>query len=148
MADTTIDPLNASFFQVDFGSGREGWFTSVSGGGSEFETITHKDVGKDGQVVYRAIPGLKKFTPLELQRGLTDSKALVEWFEKIESGDVKGARTNGSLVAYDQSHKEVARWDLTDCWPSKLTFPKLDVKSNEIALESMTIQHTGMKRIK
>jgi phage tail-like protein len=147
MADTKIDPLNASFFQVDFGNDRTGWFTSVSGGGSEFDVITHKEVGEGGKPIYRAIPGLQKFTPIQLSRGLTGSKKLLEWFEQVEAGEIDKARTNGSLIAFDQNHKEVTRWNLTDSWPSKLTFPKLDVKSNEIALEEMTIQHTGMKRV-
>ncbi len=149
MADTKNDPVNSSFFMVDFGDNRKGYFTSVSGGGSEFETIQHKEVGEKGKITYRAVPGTQKFTPVELQRGITDSYELWEWFEKIQNGKVGEARYDGSLVAFDASgEKEVARWNITQGWPSKLTFPKLDAKANELAMESMTIQHTGFIRVK
>ena len=147
-AGSSKDPINAAMFGVDFGSGREGWFQSVSGGGGEVETIMTKEVGEKGAVIQRAIPGNFKHTALELKRGLTDSMALWDWFKLVEDGKIKDARVSGSLIAYDQEHQEVARWDIIEAWPSKLGFPQLDAKSNEISVEIITIQHTGMKRIK
>ncbi len=148
MAEVKQDPLNASMFKVDFGGGREGYFMSVSGGGGEVETILTKESIGDIGVLQRAIPGNFKHTPLELKRGLTDSMALWEWFKKVEDGDIEGARVTGSLVAFNQKHTEVARWEVKDAWPSKLGFPQLDAKSNEISVETITLQHTGMTRTK
>jgi phage tail-like protein len=148
MADSSKDPINAAMFGVDFGGGREGWFMSVSGGGGEVETIMVKESIKDGGVLQRAIPGNFKHTALELKRGLTDSMALWDWFKEVEEGRIAKARVTGSLVAYSQEHKEVARWEIKEAWPSKLGFPQLDAKSNEISVESLTIQHTGMTRTK
>ncbi len=148
MADSSKDPINAAMFGVDFGGGREGWFQSVSGGGGEVETIMTKEVGEKGLVIQRAIPGNFKHAPLQLKRGLTDSMALWDWFKKVEEGKIKEARVTGSLIAYDQEHNEVARWEIRNAWPSKMGFPQLDAKSNEISVEELTIVHEGFYRTK
>jgi phage tail-like protein len=146
MPNIKEDPVNASMFKIDFGNGLEGYFQSVSGGGGEVETILTKENGEKGIVIQRAIPGNFKHTALELKRGLTSSMALWTWFKKIEEGKIADARVTGSLVAIGQDGKEVARWSVADAWPSKLGFPQLDAKSNDIGIETMTLQHTGMVR--
>jgi phage tail-like protein len=149
MADTKKDPVSSNLFFIDFGSRGNGYFSSVSGGGTEVSVIEHVETTEKGGVIYRATPGNKKFTALELQRGITADFALWDWFQLVIDGKIEEARTGGSLVALDSEGKsEVARWNLVDAWCSKLTFPKLDAKSNELAMEGMTIQHRGMIRVK
>jgi phage tail-like protein len=147
MADTKKDPINASYFKVDFGSRGEGYFTSISGGGTEVQVVEGTEMGTTG-AIYRATRGNVKFTAIELQRGITADYKLWEWFQLIVDGKVEDARTNGSLIALSTDGQEVSRWNLIDAWPSKISFPKLDAKSNELAMENMTIQHRGFTRAK
>jgi phage tail-like protein len=55
---------------------------------------------------------------------------------------------NGSIVMYDQSLKEMARWNFLSGWPSKISGPTPKADSNEIGIEELTIVHEYIKREK
>ena len=40
------------------------------------------------------------------------------------------------------------RWNFTNGWISKLAGPSLNATGNDVAIESITIVHEGLKRIK
>ena len=57
------------------------------------------------------------------------------------------ARTNCSIVAYDQSQKESARWNFVNAWPSKVVGPDMDSGAVDYMVEDMTIVHEGVVRV-
>ncbi len=144
-----MDPLTASYFAIEFqGKVDVAYFREVSGLGSENEVITTKEVGPNGKVVQRQIPGNLKLVPVTLKKGLTSSMDLWKWRKEIEEGKIDSSRANGSLIMYDQENKEVARWDFERCWPSKLSGPTPDAKSNDIGVEELTLVYEAYRRIK
>jgi phage tail-like protein len=64
----------------------------------------------------------------------------------IEDGDVSKARKDGSIMMFDQEGTEVARWNFTAGWPSKVSGPSVKSDSNEIGVEELTIVHEGIVR--
>jgi phage tail-like protein len=42
----------------------------------------------------------------------------------------------------------VMQWEFSDAFPSKWTGPDLNATQNNVAIESMEIVHTGLKRVK
>ena len=40
----------------------------------------------------------------------------------------------------------MARWDLTNCWPSKLSGPAGKADGNEVAVQELVLTHEGYTR--
>jgi phage tail-like protein len=140
------DPLVSFHFAVDIQGVIQGFFTECSGLGSETEIVEHKVV-KDGVEVVMKIPGRLKWENIVLKRGITSNMDVWTWRKQVETGDVAGARRDGSIVMFDQTLSEVARWNFIRGWPSKVTGPSVKSDSNEIGVEEMTITHEYIERV-
>jgi len=140
------DPLVSFHFAVDIQGVVQGFFTECSGLGSETEIVEHKVV-KDGVEVVMKIPGRLKWENIVLKRGITSNMDIWTWRKQVETGDVSGARRDGSIVMFDQTLSEVARWNFIRGWPSKVTGPSVKSDSNEIGVEELTITHEYIERV-
>ena len=140
------DPLVSFHFAVDIQGVVQGFFTECSGLGSETEIVEHKVV-KDGVEVVMKIPGRLKWEYIVLKRGITSNMDIWTWRKQVETGDVSGARRDGSIVMFDQTLSEVARWNFIRGWPSKVTGPSVKSDSNEIGVEELTITHEYIERV-
>jgi phage tail-like protein len=142
------DPLLGFNFALDIGGTIKGYFTEVSGIGSESEIVEQKVVNDKGVEVILRIPGRLKWGDIVLKRGITSSMDLWNWRKDVEDGKVKTARKNGSIVMYDRELKEAARWNFINAWPSKISGPAPKADGNEIGVEEMTIVHEYITRVK
>jgi phage tail-like protein len=140
------DPLVGFHFAVDMGGVVSGYFTECSGLGSEHEIIEHK-VTADGKELIMKVPGRLKWQDITLKRGITSNMDIWNWRKQVEDGKVDGARRDGSIVMYDQSLAEVARWNFERAWPVKVTGPQPKSDSNEISVEELTITHEYIERV-
>jgi phage tail-like protein len=82
-----------------------------------------------------------------LKRGLTDSFDMWTWRGQVEKGLIDSARKNGSVLMFDQTGKEVARWNFYNAWPCKLTGPTGNATNNEIAVEELEITVEWYERV-
>jgi len=139
------DPLVSFSFYVEVQGEVTGTFRECTGLGSESDLIETKESNK-GKLVYMKIPGALKWQNITLKRGITDSMDLFKWRKKVEQGDIAGARKNGSIVLYDQSNMEIARWNFVNGWPRKISGPTFNAQSNEIGVEELEIVHEGIIR--
>jgi len=143
-----IDPLVSFHYAVEIQGMVTGYFTECSGLGSEHEVIDHKVVDETGHEAVMKIPGRLKWENIVLKRGITDNMDIWDWRKKVEDGDVKGARSNGSIVMFDRNYNEVARWNFESAWPVKVSGPSVKSDSNEIGIEELSIAHEGLWRVK
>ncbi|MEW5989156.1 MAG: phage tail protein [Chloroflexota bacterium] len=141
------DPLVGFHFAVEVQGTVTGYFTECSGLGSENEIIEHKVVNEKGVEVILKIPGRLKWENITLKRGITSNMDIWTWRKTIEEGQVNGNRHDGSIVMYDQSLAEVARWNFYSGWPVKVTGPQPKADSNEIGVEELTIAHEYIERV-
>lgn len=141
------DPLVGFHFAVDIQGHVVGYFTEVSGLGSEQEVVEHKVVNEAGVEVVMKIPGRLKWENIVLKRGITSNMDIWTWRKMVEDGNVTGARADGSIVMYDQGLAEVARWNFQSAWPVKVTGPSVKSDSNEIGVEELTIAHEYIVRV-
>jgi phage tail-like protein len=142
------DPLVGFNFALEVGGGKiSGYFTEVSGLGSETEIIEQKVVNEKGNEVILKIPGRLKWGDIVLKRGITSNLDMWEWRGQVENGDIAGARMNGSVVMYDQTGTETARWNFNQAWPSKISGPSPKADSNEIGVEELTLVHEYIERV-
>jgi len=142
------DPLVAFKFGLEIEGKLSGYFTSVSGIGSESEVIEHKIVNPDtGETIIQKLPGRLTWTEVTLKRGVTSSIDIWAWRQEVVDGNIEDARTNCSIIAYNQANEEIARWNNANAWPSKVTGPGMDAGGQDYMVEEVTIVHEGMTRV-
>jgi phage tail-like protein len=146
------DPLVGFRFALDIQGVVTGYFTEAYNIGSEHEVIEHKVVNSKGKETVMKIPGRLKWFDVTLKRGITSNNDLQIWRQQVVDGKVDISRKDGSIVMYDQSFKEVARWNFTRGWPSKFVSNPVDASgmnpSGVIGIESVTITGESIQRVK
>jgi len=143
----TGDPLVSFNFEVRFDGQLAGYFTSVSGISAKIEVTEHKIVGSGDREAVRKVPGRATVGEITLARGLTANMDAYNWRKKVEQGQVGEARTNGSIIMYDQAGTAVAQWDFEAVWPSKIDYDGFDSSSSSIVNETITLVYEDMFRI-
>ena len=147
MADRE-DPLVGFKFGLEIEGKLSGFFTSVSGIGSESEVVEHKVVNQEtGETIVQKIPGRLTWTEVTLKRGVTSVMDVWDWRKSVVEGKINDARTNCSIIAYNQANEPQARWEFVNAWPSKVVGPEMDSGSQDYMIEEITIIHEGMERV-
>lgn len=141
------DPLVTFHFMLDVQGTVKGFFTEISGLGSETEVVEAKQTDPSGKDVIKKIPGRQKFTDVTLKRGITDYMDFWNWRQMVVDGKVVDARKNASIFMCDTEGNPVAQWDLTNAWPTKIQGPQAQAESSTQGLEELTITYEYMKRI-
>jgi len=139
--------LTGSWFTVELDNGISGFFTDASGLNFEVEIVEKTEAGPKGDTRTRKRPGTTKYGDITLKRTLSPDKKFWEWAAKIRSGNLE-YRTNGALVMYDMAGTEVGRWSFTNAWPSKWSASDLDVGSDDLMTEEITLAIEELKRDK
>lgn len=139
--------LTGSWFVVELDNGIVGFFTDASGLSLEIEVVEKTDTGIKGDTRTRKRPGTAKYGDITLKRTLSPDKKFWDWAKKIRDGNLE-YRTNGALVMFDMSGAEVGRWSFTNAWPSKWSASDLDVGSDDLMTEEVTLAIEELKRDK
>ncbi|HYY58712.1 MAG TPA: phage tail protein [Pyrinomonadaceae bacterium] len=135
-AATYIDPYRAYNFKLIIDGVNEGHFTEVSGMEASVAPIPYREAGNSQVVHY--VPGRTEYGAVTLRYGVTQSKDLWNWFLKSVQGKVD--RKNVSIVLLDSDGAtEVTRWDLLNAWPTQWRGAMLDTRSQEVAIETVTL---------
>lgn len=142
MSVATQPDLPRYSFAVTIEGRALGAFREVSGLDVELEVVEFRE-GSGGPI--QKIPGQTKYSPIQLKRGFNGDTALHDWFTEFSASRTE--RVGGSIVMFDQTHSEVARWNFQNAWPSKISGPALNADGNEVAIESITLVHEGLVRV-
>jgi phage tail-like protein len=140
-----IDPLVGFQFALEFND-MTGYFTEVSGIGSENAVTTHKVVTTEGKELTLQIPGRIEWGEITLKRGLTTNIQFWDWREMVVMGDIGGARRNCTITMFDREYNPVVTWTINNAWPSKLSGPNIASDSNDFTIEELTLVHEGLYR--
>jgi phage tail-like protein len=118
----------------------------VSGMESSREVIEHRENNLSGKEVIKKLPGKKSWGDITLKRGVTDNKVIWEWHKLVMEGKIDEARKHASIVLYDYSGGETGRWNIVNCWPSKVSINGLQAGSSDVLMEEMTLAHEGLEQ--
>jgi phage tail-like protein len=151
------DPIVSQNFFLEIDGNVVSILSSVSGLDIEMEVVTMEQAGANGKVqVVKTLGKANKAPDLSLTRmappDMTADK-LWGWFNDIrDKGMVLANRTNsrknGSIVMYDSSNAEIARFNFTHGWPSKISTDQLSVESNDPVKETITLTVESLARVK
>jgi phage tail-like protein len=134
------DPIPAFTFHVTIEGRDIGYFTECEGLSFERDIIEHKEGGTNDMVYM--LPGKAKRGAVTLKRGVDPDLELLDWYN---AGAINGKmpRDNVSIIIYDRAHKEIARFDLDEAFPSEYVGPSLSSAMVAPAVQSLTIAHGG-----
>ena len=91
------------------------------------------------------VPGLTKWEPITLERGLSADTAFQEWMVLVNKYTKAGLqadeavhafRKNLNIEMYSLQNELVMTINVYNAWPSKLTIADFDAKANEIGRAS------------
>ena len=140
-------PVAVHLFGLEFGDKLSGYFTKVSGLGGECEVVKHRYINPETyEIITMTVLGASSWTPIILSRGLTSNGDIWTWYQKVLD-DLEDARTHCSIIAYGPELDPVARWDLEDACPIKVTVSDMDASGKDVAVEEVTIVHEGITRV-
>ncbi|MDZ7625730.1 MAG: phage tail protein [Ignavibacteriaceae bacterium] len=134
-------PHTKNHFRVEWGGTNVG-FMEVSGLAIELDVVSYRE-GSSPESSERLMPGLKKYSPIVLKRGIVKSDDdFYKWintaqFNKIERRDV-------IISLLNEQHEPVVTWKLRNAFPSKLEYSTLNAHSSEVIIESLTLVHEGL----
>jgi len=141
------DPLVAFRFALEIEGKLSGYFTNVSGIGSENEVIEQKLVDPTtGETLVHQVPGRLTWTEISLRRGVTSNIDIWKWRKLVSDGKIDEARTNCSIIALSRDNKPIARWNFVNAWPKRVTGPEMDSAGAEFMIEEVVLVHEGLER--
>ncbi len=100
------------------------------------------------------VPGLTKYEPITLERGLSADKRFMDWMNLVNTYQAAGGtahpteaahkfRKDLKIEVYNVPNDLVMTIAVYKAWPSKLTVADFDAKANELAIEVLELQHEG-----
>jgi phage tail-like protein len=133
-----------SYFRFELKKATVGFFSSCSGLSSELSVVKHKTMTADGKQVETRQPNKRSFSEVVLKRGYTSNTDLYDWFKKTVDAGANVERSEASIVVLDRDLEEIARFNLEQCFPSKLSISDLGAKSDDAVVEELTIRHENL----
>jgi phage tail-like protein len=91
---------------------------------------------------------VKRVAPLDI-----DNDPIWKWFNDIRDKGMAikertGMRKNGSVVIYDTTNTEVARWNFFNAWPSKISNDSFSAGGAEAVNETIVLTIERLERKK
>lgn len=136
------DPYKNFRFRVEIAGITIAGFSEVTGLESEVACIEYRE---GGDPTTRKLPGLRKVGDITFKRGVTKSKELWDWHDKVRSGVAD--RRNGAIILLDDDGTDVARWVFVEGFPTKYEGPNFNAKSNDVAIEALVICCEDIERV-
>jgi phage tail-like protein len=144
---TEVNPYRAYSFKLIFPDAETvGHFTRVSGLGATVPPVRYREGG--GGPTVRHLTGLLEYLPVTLSYGLTDSRALFDWFQAVaRGGKPQPVHKNVTIVMLaEDDTTERLRFDLIRAWPTSWRGAFLDALTNEAAIEELTLVYDELHR--
>jgi phage tail-like protein len=141
-ARSRADPFKDYSFLVEIDGIAQAAFSEVSGLSAEAEVIEYRE-GSDKQTSARKLPGRVRYGNVTLERGLTTSRELFDWWMTVVNGNVQ--RRNVAVVLLDDARQSLMRWLLRDAWIAKIEVGSMQAKGNDVLIESVVLTHEGLE---
>ncbi len=136
------DPFGNYNFLVEIDGITRAAFQECSGFDSTIDVIEHREGGEN--TTLRKLPGMTKYSNIQLKWGMTDDRELYDWHRDTVQGNIE--RKNGSIVLLDRKGDEVARWNFIRAWPTKWDGPELNAEGTDVSVEMLELAHEGVEQ--
>ena len=141
-APASTSPLTAARFELTLDGHSLAVFSELVG----ISSTATLPPSSPGDVIV-TLPTATGTPTVTLRRPMTRNIEMAAWHELVILGDVAAARKSVSLTAYDAGGRPVARYHLTDAWPSKLEVTTLKAGASEVLMETVTMTCEFIQRV-
>jgi phage tail-like protein len=151
------EPLISHSFFLEVDGKVVSTLSGVSGMDMELDVVTLTQVGDKGMMqTIKTLGNQQKAPDITVTRmAPVDSTKddMWKWFMKVRSSGMPNAdrvleRKNGSIVMYDTTNVEVARYNFYNAWPSKISTDALSADGNDPVKETITLTCERFERVK
>ena len=148
-----FDPYKEFKFRVVWDGHPVAGVSKISALKRTTEVVEHRE-GSDPNTS-RKSPGLTRFEPITLERGVTHDTDFEEWANKVwhlgsghgSETSLKDFRKDIRIELYNEAGQLVIAYQVFRCWVSEFqALPELDANANAVAIQSITIQNEGWER--
>jgi phage tail-like protein len=148
-----LDPYKNFKFRVKWDGRVIAGVSKVSALKRSTEVIDHRE-GGDPSTSHKS-PGLTKFEPITLERGVTHDADFEQWANKTYSHPAKPGqnvtlkdfRKEIVLEIVNEAGQVVLTYRIFRCWVSEFqALPDLDANSNAVIIEHLVLQNEGWER--
>lgn len=117
------------------------------------EVVEHREGGDPSSP--RKSPGLTKYEPITLERGVTHDVAFEQWANKVWNygsglGDevsLQDFRKDIIIELYNEAGQKVLAYNIYRCWVSEFqALPELDANANAVAIQMLKLENEGWER--
>lgn len=137
-------PYRSHRYLLEIDSVVEAGFSSVTIPDASAGVIEYRE-GNEAPTV-RKLKGLNSYSNITLEKGITDSTELYDWWTVVEQGDVDAARRSAAVVILDEEGEPGPRYEFRNAWIRRYDAPDLDATGEGVAIESIELVHEGMER--
>ena len=150
---TRIDPYKNFKFRVKWDGRYVAGVSKVSALRRVTEVVDHREGGDVSAV--RKAPGRTVFQPITLERGVTHDLEFERWANRVwrlgagagSEVALKDFRKDLVIELYNEAGQLAIAYRVYRAWVSEYqALPDLDSSGNNVALQSLVLQHEGWER--
>ena len=145
------DPIMARNFTLELQDGAKIPLLAISGFDTSVEvTPVTQNLPGGQQMHYKTRAGATYSAEVTVTRLAPKKEAtdpIWTWWEAIRTAGPTGARQAFSIVLYDASPAEVARYNFINGWPSKIQTSDMETGSQDPVKEQITFVSDRMERV-
>lgn len=148
-----FDPYKNFKFKVKWDGRYVAGVSRISSLKRTTEVVLHRE-GSDPSV-WRKSPGLTRFEPIILERGITHDTEFERWANMVwnigagagSEVSLRDFRKDIVLELYNEAGQLVIAYNLFRCWVSEYqALPELDADANAVAIETIKLENEGWQR--
>lgn len=116
-----------------------GYFTECTGLEAEYETYPYAEGGQN--MFVHQLRGRLKYSNIVLKRGITTSRAMLDWFQQTKERAGRGGMT---IKLLDRDLSVIQTWAFSCAVPVKYVGPNTTADGTGVAIETLEIAHEGL----
>ncbi len=148
-----LDPYKNLKFRVKWDGHYVAGLSKVSALKRTTDAVDYRE-GSDPSAL-RKLPGLTKYEPITLERGVTHDPEFEKWANKVwnygagpgAEVSLKDFRKDIIIDLFNEAGQKVLSYRVYRCWVSEYqALPELDANGNVVEIEKITLQNEGWER--
>jgi phage tail-like protein len=146
-----LDPYKNFKFRVKWDGRYVAGINKISALKRTTEVVEHREGGDPS--IQQKSPGLTRFDPIVLERGVTQDTEFEEWANLVwklagkPETSIANFRKDIAIDFFDEADRKVLSYIVHRCWVSEYqALPDLDASSNAVAIQHIKLENEGWER--
>ena len=148
-----FDPYKEFKFRVKWDGKYVAGISKVSALKRTTTVVEHREGGDPS--TSRKSPGITKFEPITLERGITHDPDFEQWANKVwhfgaglgNEVSLKDFRKDITIELYNEAGQRVIAYKVFSCWVSEFqALPDLDANASAVAIQVIKLENEGWER--